>query len=515
LSTTLKLPCALAFAALALTSSTRARAQDDDLVVPADSAPPTKPAPQPPPAATAPPPAAPRPSAAAPAASASLLPPPSPPPPGPDVEAELRELRELRDEVHELRARQDAQHPVLEIWDSTKSSTSPWDIPGRDGLWFTGYLQSQYETHQDSQDQLAPGGTPLNKDRFLVRRARLKFIGEWKFAEAQIEINADTVNGPNINLHHAEATLHYRPQPDAIPLVAATLGLFDTPFGYEVPESPRSRPFMERTTMSRAFWPGEPDLGLRVAGGLGFFRWTLAAMNGFPQSSPRFAYQDPIGAKDFIVRVGADTSPRPGLRIAGDVSVLDGTGFHAGTDATKSTVQWNDLNEDGIVQPNELQGVPGQAATPSQTFSHWAVGASLQVSIDTPIGPTKIYGEATIAQNMDRSLVVADPVATGTDSRELGWYVGVVQEVMTYGLVGFRYDYYDPNADVFDSRGGRLIPYSNQIQTFSPLLGLQLPHRARALMQYDAVRNYLGRDAEGVPTNLKMNTLTLRLQVEL
>jgi hypothetical protein len=195
--------------------------------------------------------------------------------------------------------------------------------------------------------------------------------------------------------------------------------------------------------------------------------------------------------------------------------LLQGTGFHAGTEATKASVQWNDLNEDGIVQANELQGVPAQAATPSQNFSHWAVGADLQASYESPLGLLKVYGELTIAQNLDRGMFIADPVITGTDTRELGWYVGVVQEVMTYGLVGFRYDYYDPNADIFDKRGGKLLPYSDRIETFSPLLGVVLPHRAKALVEYDVIRNYLGRDANGVPANLKMNTVTLRLQVEL
>ncbi len=432
--------------------------------------------------------------------------------PGEDLRADIGALRQ---EVRELRAQQEAQHGLLEIWDGAKSSTTPWDIPGRDGIWVTGYMQSQYETHQDSQDQLAPGGVLVNKDRFLVRRARLKLIGEWKFAEAQIELNADTTNGFNVNLHHAEATLHYRPDPAKVPILQATLGLFDTPFGYELPESPRARPFMERTTMSRAFWPGEPDLGLRVSGGLGFFRWTIAAVNGHPLGSPQYAGQDPIAAKDALFRFGIDTAPRPGLKIAADVSVLSGMGFHAGTDATKASVQWNDLNEDGIVQPNELQGIPAEAATPSQSFSHWAVGADLQASYENSLGLMKLYGELAIAQNLDRGMFIADPVLTGTDTRELGWYVGFVQEVMTYGLVGFRYDYYDPNADVFDKRGGKLLPYSERIETFSPLLGVVLPHRAKALVEYDVIRNYLARDADGVPANLKMNTLTLRLQVEL
>ncbi len=415
--------------------------------------------------------------------------------------------------MNELRNR--PTHPFLEIWDSAKSSTTPWDIPGRDGIWVTGYMQSQYEMHQDSQDQLAPGGVLVNKDRFLVRRARLKVIGAWRFAETQIELNGDTTNGFNVNLHHAEASLFYRPDPAKFPLAQLTLGLFDTPYGYELPESPRARPFMERTTMSRAFWPGEPDLGLRASGGLGFFRWTLAVMNGHPYGDAQDPGQDPIAAKDVVFRFGADTAPRRGLKVAGDVSVLTGTGFHPGTDATKASIQWNDLNEDGVIQANELQGVPAQSATPSQTFSHWAVGADLQTSFEDPLGLLRVYGEFTIAQNLDRGMFIADPISTGTDTRELGYYVAITQEVMTYGLAGFRYDYYDPNSDIFDKRGGQLIPYSERIETFSPLVGVVLPHRAEALVQYDVIRNYLARDATGVPTNLKMNTLTLRLQVEL
>jgi hypothetical protein len=508
LSKSLQLALAAAVTMGLSMSSSRALAQEDDLVVPAQ---PVMVAPTPP-ASAAPP------TAAGPVMP-TLMPLPSPPlaptfpPPPPDgLRADVEALRE---EIRALREAQKAPRPFLALWDSAKSSTTPWDIPDGDGIWLTGYMQSQYETTQDSQDQLAPGGVIVNKDRFLVRRARLKVIGAWRFAETQIEINGDTTNGFNLNLHHAEASIHYRPDPTKVPIAQLTMGLFDTPFGYELPESPRSRPFMERTTMSRAFWISEPDLGLRASGGLRFFRWTVAAVNGYPLGSKEYAGQDPIAAKDVIFRVGVDTAPSHDVKVSGDVSVLTGTGFHAGTDATKSSLQWNDLNEDGLVQVNELQGVPAQAATLSQNFPHWAVGADLQTSYEDPLGSLKVYGELTIAQNLDRSMFIADPILSGTDTRELGWYVGVTQEVMTYGLVGFRYDYYDPNADIFDKRGGLLIPYSDSIQTFSPLVGAVLPHRAEALVQYDIIRNYLARDATGVPANLKMNTLTVRLQVEL
>jgi hypothetical protein len=116
---------------------------------------------------------------------------------------------------------------------------------------------------------------------------------------------------------------------------------------------------------------------------------------------------------------------------------------------------------------------------------------------------------------MDRGLVVADPVASGTDQRELGFYVGILQEIGPYGIVGLRYDYYDPNSDALDKRQGRVLPVSQTITTWSPLVGVTLPDRARLLFQYDGMNNALARDASGVPSHLKNNVWTVRLQVQL
>jgi hypothetical protein len=508
---------AAAGGALVCAASPLAFAQDEDLVIPAQGAP-TSSAPTP--AGSAPVPAPAPVLISAPASAVAVAAPPATPAAAAnaDVEELRKELRALRDEVRDVKEQQ-SSHPFIEIWDESKpirSQITPWDIPGRDGIWFTGYMQAQYEMHQDSQDQLGPGGVLLNKDRFLVRRARLKLLGEWKFAEAVIELNGDTESGFNFNLEKAEATLHYRPDPDKVSIAQATLGLFDVPFGFELPESSRSRPFMERTTMNRAFWPGEPDLGLRLSGGLSFFRWTIAAVNGHPLGDPQYPGQDPIGPKDAVFRFGVDTAPRKDLTIAGNVSVLEGMGFHPGTSATPATVEWQDMFGSGDLVPADLVGVPAEAAVPSQNFQHWAVGGDVEVAYRSPIGRTKVYGELVLAQNLDRGIFIADPVANeGNNIRELGWYVGVVQEICDYGLVGFRYDYYNPNADFFGYRAGQLLPFNDSISTFSPLVGVVIPHRAKFLVQYDVIRNYLALDPEGVPTNLKMNTLTFRVQVEL
>jgi len=492
--------CALA-AAFLVTTAAEAAPQEDDVEI---SAEPTK---KPAAPAQAPKAAA---AATAPATAAAAPAPTSPP-------ATIADLQSLAKDIEELRERLDNRRsaPVVEVKDPSWSATTPWDTPGREGIWVTAYMQSQYESHQDSDDQLREGGALLNQNRFLVRRARIRLIGEWEYAATQIEINGDTTKGFAFGLQKAEASLRMRLDPKHVPIVQATVGLFDTPVGYELVESPRTRHFMERTAASRAFWPGEPDLGMRFSGGIGFFRWTIAALNGNPIGDKQYPGQDPLSAKDVIVRFGVDTKPRENLAISGNVSALRGKGFHAGTDATKGTVEWHDLNEDGVVQPYELQAVPSAAATPSSSFDHWVIGADIEAQYTSKLGKTRLTAEAMVGENMDRALFVADPVLTSIDSRELAWNVGITQEITPYALIGFRYDYYDPNSDAFDKRQGRLLPYSQRIKTYSPIFGVVLPDRAKLLFQYDITRNFLARDLTGVPANLKMNAWTLRLQVEL
>jgi hypothetical protein len=392
----------------------------------------------------------------------------------------------------------------------------PWVLPP-EGITPGAYVQAQFESHQDSTDQLFQGGAPRNQDRFLVRRARASVVGEWTYAALALELDANTTSGPQVDLRKAEVSLQYRPDRSKPPIIMATVGQFDTPFGYELIESPRTRWFMERSTASRAFWPGEPDLGVRLAGALGFFRWTIAPVNGEPLGEKSaYSLQDPNAAKDVVFRFGFNATPRDDFHIAGGVSAVRGRGFHAGTDATKSTIRWVDLNEDGVIQPVELTPIPAVAATASQNFDRWAAGIDLRAHVRSALGVTKVYGEFVLAANMDRGMFVADPVLNGfVDQRELGCYVGIAQEIARYGVLGFRFDYYDPNLDASDKRGGSLFPYSQAIQTYSPMIGVVLPDRARLLVEYDVIRNSLARTTTGVPTNLASNTLTLRLQVQL
>ena len=390
-------------------------------------------------------------------------------------------------------------------------------VVGPLGLVFSGYVQGQYESSQLSEDQLFQGQVPANLDRFLVRRARLRVDRSFQWAQTTLEIDGNTTRGAVFGLRRAEASFVYRnPEKGAPPYVRVTGGLSEIPFGYEMTDSSRSRFFMERSQGSLALFPGEPDVGVRVSGGFSFFRYALSYLNGEPvDDRPGRSVRDPNRAKDFVGRVGIDTKPLEALHVTGGLSFLTGRGFHPGKDATKADVAWRDLNENDVIDAGELTAVPAAAATPSESFARFAVGADLRLALTTRFGETRLYGEIFAASNADRGLFVADPIATGADVRELGYYVGFLQDVTRYGVVGFRMDVYNPDADLFDTRVGKRVPANATIHTYSPLVGVMLPDRLRVLFQYDAIVDSLARNAVGVPTDLANNQFTLRVQGEL
>ena len=385
-----------------------------------------------------------------------------------------------------------------------------------------GYIQSQYEFHQDSEDQTFIGGAPMNQNRFLLRRVRLKLQRDWQYGGAMVEFDANTVKGPAIGLQHAEVSLAYR-DVERKPLVRLVLGLFDNPFGREVVESPRARPFMERSFASREFFPAEPDLGAGLMGEIAWFRYSVAAVNGQPLGDRTgYILQDPNSHKDIVGRVGVAVDLPHETLITGGASILNGKGFRPGTDPTKNTVAWRDnLVENSLLEPTELIGIPGAAATSAVNFKRWLVGADLGLEFASALGRTHLFGELSVGSNMDRNVFIADPVTAGYDIREFGYYAEFYQELKFARLapvepiVGFRYDFYDPDSDVLEKRSGRTLPLTESVTTYSPLIGLQVAQHARLLGQWDIIKDSLARNRVGVPVDRKNNIVTIRLQGEL
>jgi hypothetical protein len=384
-----------------------------------------------------------------------------------------------------------------------------------DGVSVQGFAQFDYANRQSSSNQLADStGAPLNQDRFYVRRARVKLLADYGRVLGALEVDTNTVNGAQVRPMNIEASysLVDRARGATSPAIV-TAGVFKIPFGQEVLESDTDRLFFERSTAERGLFPGEYDAGARLAGTWRAFNYSVAAMNGDPIGEKGFPLQDPNGSKDLVGRVGIDTAIGSSRVMAG-FSALSGTGFHKGAPATKDTLTWRDLNEDGAVELNEIFNIPGHAATPSSNFDRFAVGADGRLVAPIPgLGSLELRGEIYVATNLDRGILPADPVASGHDLCELGYYAQVLQEVSKRLQIGVRYDHYDPDADTTDTQSGVLVPSTSTFSTLAAAAALRFQN-GRLVLEYDVNRNHLGRAVDGTPANLKDNAILVRAEVK-
>jgi hypothetical protein len=375
-------------------------------------------------------------------------------------------------------------------------------------LTLSGLVQIDATARQSSEDELRQSGDPLNQDRVLLRRGRMRVTGAYDKVSGLVEIDLNTVNGSQVRVSTAEAAYQLAPW------LSAAIGIPKIPFGFEVEQSDKERLFLERSAMVRALFPGEYDVGARLSGRWKFLRYAIAVQNGEPAGERAFALRDPNQAKDITARAGIAT-PIGSMMFGAGFSVLTGRGFHAGTPATKDVLIWKDLNEDGVVGPNEVQVILGQSATASASYDRFGIGADAQLTLDlASLGKLTVYGEVIVAGNLDRAVVLPDPIVIGRDLRELGYYGAAVYEPANWWALGVRYDRYDPDSDAAELRAGNLVPSDSSLSTFSVTGALRQAH-GRLILQYDHNANHNGRAANGVPTNLGDDALTLRAEVQL
>ncbi|MGQ0506034.1 MAG: hypothetical protein ACT4TC_12030, partial [Myxococcaceae bacterium] len=310
-------------------------------------------------------------------------------------------------------------------------------------LTLTGYFQvDTVMVNEGSQDEVNPAtAQPLNQNRILLRRGRIRAGADQGVFSAGVEIEADTLQGLTLRLAEADVSARWsNPEPGAPPYLAFSAGLLQIPFGYEASLLARNRYFLEPTGFARALFPGSYDLGLRLKGGWKILRYELAMMNGEPIGERAFPGLDPNAGKDWIGRVGVVTHPVDALTIEAGLSGLEGSGFHPGTPSTKDSTVWRDLNEDSVVQLTELYVLPGQASTPSESFRRFAIGGDFRVHWVSRFGVLTVQAEIVRGVDLDRGAYVADPVAVGRSLRELGWSVAVMHELPWAVTLGARYD---------------------------------------------------------------------------
>jgi len=377
----------------------------------------------------------------------------------------------------------------------------------------TGYVQADaVPWDQGSVDELAPGtNQPLNQERFVIPRARLRAEARRDAVSASIDLDGNTLAGATARLLGAQVGWTYAL--DGEPLVTVSAGLAKIPFGAEVPALERDKPFLEPPAMSRGLFPGAYDAGAQVQGRYGLARWAFAIMNGAPVGDAQWKGRDPSASYDFVGRLGAEVRAPRRLRFEVGVSALTGRGLHPGVTPTKDDIQWVDDNQNGRVDATEIQVIPGSPGEPSVSYAHNALGADVAVHwCVCALGQGTAFFEAAIATNLDRGLIYADPVAAGRDLRQLGIAAGVVQDLGDHAMVGVRYDRYDADRDAMDREGALLV---NTHQVFSTLAIMASGrwHDARFIVEYDRQRNPFGRGDDGAPTTRAADRVTVRAQV--
>src|SRR5207253_2737192 len=124
---------------------------------------------------------------------------------------------------------------------SRSSTRAPTPMPGPAPLRFGGYVQADWQMfRQSSENEIDPStGAPLNENRFVLRRGHLRADAEHHYVLASLEIDANTVNGPQVRPIDAEASVRWPANvnsvrerelggfhdPKASPYVMGTLGL--------------------------------------------------------------------------------------------------------------------------------------------------------------------------------------------------------------------------------------------------------------------------------------------------
>jgi hypothetical protein len=364
---------------------------------------------------------------------------------------------------------------------------------------------------QHSQDQLNPAtGAPLNDEGIALRRGFLRFTATKDAYFAELEFDGNTVAGPVARIITSQVGWSL---PDSQALTIAG-GLMLIPFGAAVPLNARYRTFMEQPTFLRALFPGDDDAGVRASGSFGIVRYSLAVMNGAPIADAQWKGLDPSSSYDVMGRLGTELAlPHRGRFVAG-VSALDGSGLHPGQLPTKDQIVWIDTNQDGIVQLSELNVIPGQPGEPSVSFHRDAidVDAALHWCL-RDLGHGVAQLEGAIATNLDRGVIYADPINASRNLRELGFSADVVQDLGPHAQAGVRYDYYDGDRDANEVAGTTVVQTRQIFQTWGFMAAARWD-TARLSIEYDRVRNPLGRADNGLPATEQADRLTIRGQVE-
>jgi phosphate-selective porin len=348
----------------------------------------------------------------------------------------------------------------------------------------SGYIQAEY---RDYQSALVKTNDPYST--FLIRRARLKFTYE-ALDGIKFVLQTDLSTG-NLALKDAYAVVNIPKLKDW----TLWAGQMNRP-NYEVEYSSSQREVMERSRVTRAIYPGEREIGVKLEyiGSVVPLKFQLMAMNG------NFTSAQPIDAdtkKDLMARLVYSVKfPDAGIGID-----FGANGYYGGTKLK---------NNPFISAVNPL--MVDSVALGTYLDKHW-MGGEIQIFADV-LGGLAIKAEYVAGVNNYASLTglsgtIAQLLGDPNKVRDFsGYYIYLIKNIGAKNQFVAKYDYYDPNTKAY---GDASSASELNIKTTTVALQHYLNDNIRLSLQYEMPRNETNT---AVPNDLKDNTLTVRVQAK-
>jgi hypothetical protein len=385
------------------------------------------------------------------------------------------------------------------------SSYDPHDIA------ITGYLQTQYQRAQSEGISSFSGGdfAKNSKDRFMIRRGRLKIDRADKYSSIVFQIDA-TQNG--VQLMDAFIQLH---QPDSKALLF-TAGLFNRPFGHSIVYSSGYRDFPERARVFQTLMPRERDLGAMLTFRpdhkmFHFLTAELAVINGSGHSA-----RDYDSKKDFVGNLGFkfDSLANKKLHIG------FGGSFYKGS-VRNDTESYYSSTSTGFVKNTSPDNVGWNAKRDYY-------GANLQLQYDNTFGTTLFKAEyiGGTQPGVASSPGITGPIASQSFAIQpttdlylrhfSGYYLWLTQQIAKSNFTALlAYDSYDPNEDIKDIGIGANNSNTTAADIKFNTLGYGISCKVNSRMKLTVYNEHVVNDPTLLPEyldDLKDDVFTVRLQ---
>lgn len=367
----------------------------------------------------------------------------------------------------------------------------------------SGYLQAQYQ-YGEKDASLNVGNentTNHSFNRIGIRRGRIKFAFQEKIFTTVFQLD---ITDKDVSIKDAYVNLGLPKNKDTY----LQVGMFNIPFGFEIDYSSSKRESPERAMVLTRLFADNRDLAAMLAlspqkgKALDFMKWNLAITSGNGEN------KDIYDHKSFVTQLRAEGIDYSILHFDGGFSYYNG-GMYQGT-------------ENVYKMKNGKFKLDANEKNKTKSAKREYFGFDAQLSVDNPVGKTKLYGEylwGTQPSSLSSSKSYAGTKVPDFDTyirKFRGGYITLVQQIATYpiSVVG-KYDWYDPNTKVskdqvgLNGTGKGDVAYHN----FGAGLIWDIVKNVRLQTYYQWMINEKTPNLADFSKNRKDNYLTVRLQV--